>query len=369
MAFIPFKFGGSGSSTSQTSFTNRDTFLAPFQEQALASLFGQTSQLTGLGPQAGNAAFNQVYGSGGLLSQGNQLAGGLQNIAAGRFGQGLAQTIGLLQNFQGPGSAAGGVNIPGASAVGGLDLGGPLAGTGALQNIATSSALSDSLLQENPALQGSLDVLGQNIQENLRASLGQVAGQAGLSGARGGARQAMAAGQAAGDASRAFAQGAGELISQDFAARQQLAPQLLAADQRAQLAAAGQLQTGDLTGRGLALEQAGLLDTFGLSGAQLGLEQAGIIDAANALASGQSLEGLTQAGALGLGASDLQVGAGQAGLQGLIDLFGLGQSPFGAAFGPLQLAANIYGAPIILDRLRERSESSTSTSEINFGLG
>jgi len=332
-----FGFGGSGSESRQSSFTNRDSFIAPEQLGALQSLFGGATQLQqGLTPGALNFAQGSVFGPGGLLTQGNQLAGGLQNLAQGRFGQGLAQTIGNLQQLGQGGSAAGGVNT-----------GGQLAGTQALQGLSTSDALSQSLLQPNPGLQGSLDVLNQNIQENLRASLGQISGQASLAGARGGARQALASGQAAGDASRAFQTGASQLIGQDFAARQQLAPALLQADQRGQLAAAGQLQQGDLAQRGQQLQQAGLLDAF----------------------TGLGTQALSQAGQLGLGAVGEQRQAGVSGLDALSSLFGLGLGGFTGGFAPLQAASSIIGSPIILERLRQESEGRSQSASVNFGFG
>lgn len=332
-----FNFGAQSSSTQTRSSTDRDTFIAPQQLGALQGLYGGATNLQQLlTPGAVGFAQGSVFGPGGLLTQGSQLAGGLQNLAAGRFGQGLSQTIGQLQQ-QGMGQ----------SAAGGLDLGGQLQGTQALQGLSTSDALSQSLLQPNPALQGSLDVLGQNIQENLRASLGTLGSQAGLAGARGGARQALAAGQLAGDASRAFAGQAGDLISQDFATRQQLAPALLQADQASQLAAAQGLQTGDLATRGLQLDQARLMDAF----------------------QGLNTTALSQAGQLGLGAADTQRQAGVQGIDSLASLFGLGLGGFTGGFGPLTEAARIIGAPAILEQLRTRSRTDQESSGFDFGIG
>lgn len=246
------------------------SFLAPFQVPFLQSLQGQASQLAtqNAAPAqqfASNLTFNE------LLPQARQFLGGLQDTASGRFGQGLQQSIRGLQDFAG------------------------------------SSEVSDALLQQNPGLPGSLDALSQAIQNNLQATTGTIAGQAGLQGAFGGSRQALATGLAAEEANRNFAQGASQLISQDFAGRQALAPQIMQ----------------------------------------------------------QQVQALQGAGQLGLGANQLQAQAQLGGVPALQGGLQLGMAPFSAGFGPLLQAAGII-QPITLSQ--QQSTSRGKGDAFSVGL-
>ena len=215
------------------------------------------------------------------------------------------------------------------------------------------SSLTDALLQQNPALQGQISQLDLAIQNNLRATTGTLAGQATLQGSTGGSRQALSAGLLGQEAQRGFRTGAQALISQDFAARQALAPQLQALQQQGQLAAAGQLQQGDISQRGLALAGQGQA----LQAAQ-GLQQGqqfnqGLIS--DLLA--QSIQAQGTAGQLGIAQGGLQGAASQTGLGSLQSVFNLGLSPFAAQFSPFLAAAQIFGAPTVLSTAQATGSS------------
>ena len=261
--------GGKGSQQQQaTQFS--ESFVDPNQVPFLQSLFGQAQNLAGqqLGPIQAQA--NQLSQS--LLTSGQQFVSGLQGQAGG-IGAGVGQAIGGLLNFGAPGGPA------------------------------------EQLLGPNPALGGQLDALQAAIQQNLAATSGTIAAQSSLvAGGQGGSRQALATGLAGQEAQRQFAGGAAGLISQDFAARQALAPQLLGLQQGA-LGAAGQL---------------------------------------------------------GLGAGQQQTSAAGTGLGALTNLFGLGLAPFQAAFGPLLNLAQIIGPPTVLQTSQQ--QQTGSSQEGRFGL-
>lgn len=93
----------------------------------------------------------------------------------------------------------------------GLQPGGPLQqqGQGFLDTIQQFSQ------QGNPFLQGQIDVLGQNIQQNLSQNiLPGIGSQAAIFGQRGGGRQGVAEGLAAQGAQQQFAQGTQNLLFQ-----------------------------------------------------------------------------------------------------------------------------------------------------------
>ena len=193
-----FDLGANESSNQSQSTTNRDTFISGDQRPFLQSLWGQAGSLAGqMSPMATNMA-NQLGAS--LFPQGQGFANSLANISQGRFGQGLSQTIQGLQS-------AGSGFVPG-----------PLAGSAALQAVGQdASGLTDALSQPNPGLQGSLDYLSANINENLQQTLGTISGQAAMQGASSAGRHALGIGQAASSAGRDFSGQAAGLIGQDMA--------------------------------------------------------------------------------------------------------------------------------------------------------
>jgi len=249
-------------SSQQSSFGQ--SFVAPFQQQFLERLFGQ----------ANTVASQQ------LASPVPQKLGG--------------QLLGQGQDFQ---NILGGISRSFAPGVGGE--GGAIQG---LLGFARGGGEFDQLLGESPGLQGSLGSLQDAIQQNLAATAGTIGGQATLQGQTGGSRQALATGLAGQEAQRQFAGGASQLIGQDFAARQALAPQILAA-------------------------QSGAFQAAG----QLGLQQRAS-----------------------------QVGAAQSGLGSLGSLFNLGLAPGQAAFGPLEQLAQILGPAIQLS-FQQSQGSGTGT--------
>ena len=356
--------GSFDKSRQRSSSVNQSTaqsFIAPQQVQFLGQLLGGTgdvlTQQAGvIGPAAGEL-------SRGLLGQGQDFLGQL----SGQQAPGVGAQIGALSNVsQDPtfqsllGSLQGGGG-PGTAALqgiagGGIGPGGPLAGTQALQGLTGpgSTGLTDALLQENPALQGQLSQLDLLIQNNLRSTTGTLAGQATLQGATGGSRQALSAGLLGQEAQRGFRTGASALISQDFAARQALAPQLQALQQQGQLAAAGQLQQGDIAQRGL-----GLVGQGQQLGAAQALQQGGQF--AQAGISGllaQQFAGQGVAGQLGLGQAGLQGAASLGGLGQLGGQFNLGLAPFAAQFSPFLAASQIFGAPTVLSRQQASGSSN-----------
>jgi len=121
----------------------------------------------------------------------------------------------------------------------------------------------------------------------------------------------LATGLAGQEAQRQFAGGAAGLISQDFAARQALAPQLIGLQQGA-LGAAGQL---------------------------------------------------------GLGAGAQQVSAAGTGLGALSNLFGLGLAPFQAAFGPLLNLAQIIGPPTVLQTSQQQQTGTSQDGQFGLNFG
>ena len=234
-----------------------------------------------------------------LLTSGQQFIQGLQGQASG-LGQGVGDAIGGLLQFG--------------------QTGGGLPGTGFLQNAAASA---QGLLGPNPALGAQTAALQDAIQSNLAATTGTIAGQATLGGSTGGSRQALATGQ---EAQRQFGQGAANLFSQDFATRQQLAPQLV----------------GQQIAAGNALNQA-----------QLGQGQ-------------NQLQALLGAGNLGNAGQQGQVGAAGVGLGALPGQFDLGIAPFGAEFSPLMALSQIIGRPTVLTE--SSNTSSGSGSGFSFGF-
>ena len=302
---MPFGLNFSSSesqSGSQSQQTSR-TFVDPNQQPFLQDLFGQAQGLANrqLGPisQQANAL------SQNLLTSGQQFIQGLQG-GAGGFGLGVQGAIGgLLGLGQGQGQLPGNELISGAA------------------------ASAQGLLGQNPALAQQTSLLQDLIQNNLQATAGTIAGQATLQGSTGGSRQALATGLAGQEAQRQFGQGATALLSQDFAGRQALAPQLVGQ----------QLQAGQLLNQGA-----------------LGQTQ-------------QNLAAFQGAGSLGNQAAFGQTGAAQAGIGGLGGLFDLGLGGFGAEFQPLLALSQILGRPTVLSESQGTSSSFGRSDSSSFGIG
>ena len=272
------------SQSTQESFG--ESFVAGFQQPFLQDLFAQ-------GAGIASQQLGQIPGIAGPLGQqlsgaGQGFLGNLQG-AASQQAPGVGDAISGLLNFAGPQ--------------------GGFAGIG---------SAAEGLLGPNPALGGQVDALQAAIQQNLAATSGTIGGQATLQGSPGGSRPALATGLDGQEAQRQFGAGASQLFAQDFAGRQQLAPQIL----QTQLGAA-QAQAG----------------AFGSAGA-IGLQQ--------------------QAG---------QVGAAQGGLGALGGLFNLGLAPQGAQFQPLLALADILGPAITLSRQESSGQSTGSGSSVQFGIG
>ena len=372
-------FGSNKGTQDSRSQSTSESFLAPFQVPLLSALQNQTlglaqRQVGQIGPQA-----RQLGGQ--LSAAGGQFLGGLQGAAQGRLGPGVGQAIGGLLNLGGSdigqqlqamlGQGIGGQGALDALAGGsgadlastGAQLGGQLAGTQQLQGI---GGAAEQLLGQNPGLQGQISALDAAIQENLRSTAGTIAGQATLGGSTGGSRQALATGIAGAESARQFGQGASSLVSQDFAARQALAPGIL----QAQLGAAQSLQGGDLAQRQQQLGLLGLQDQSALANQQGQLQALGQQQQAQQFntASFSDLLGLQtgatgQAGQLGLGAGAQRSAAGEAGLGQLQNLFNLGLGAFGAEFSPLLAAASIIN-PILLSS----GQSSSRARGRTFGF-
>ena len=275
------------SSSQQSSFG--ESFVAPFQQPFLQDLFRQ-------GAGIATQQLGQIPGIAGPLGQ--QLSGAGQGFLGALEGASTQTAPGVGDAISGLLSFASG--------------GAPFAGIG---------QAAEGLLGESPALGGQIDALQSAIQQNLAATAGTIGGQATLQGSTGGSRQALATGLAGQEAQRQFAGGAAGLIGQDFAQRQQLAPQIL--QTQLQAAQAGSQQ------------QLGALGTAG----QLGLSQ--------------------QAG---------QAGAAQSGLGQLGGLFNLGLAPQNAQFAPLQQLAQILGPAITLSRQESSGTSAGSGSSFSFGF-
>lgn len=299
MALVGFDFGQS-EQQSGTTQTQR-SFVDPTQAGFLQQLF----------PAAANLAFGQLPGiqlaanelGAGLLTSGQQFVQGLQGAAAG-LPAGLTASIGGLLDIGGGGGV-----LPGNQLI-----------SGAAQS-------AQGLLGVNPGLAPSISFLQDMIQNNLAATSGTIAGQATLGGSTGGSRQALATGLAAQESTRQFAGGAAALISQEFAGRQALAPQLVGQ----------QLFAGQLLNQGALGQTAQQLQAF---------------EAAGGLAA-QGQAGQTQA-----------AGVGIAGLPGIFDL---GIAPFNAAFNPLLALSSILGTPATIVS-EGRLDSFGRTDEQSFGL-
>lgn len=264
------------------------TFIAPTQlpfinalNQAATGLVGQ--QLGQIGDVAGGLS----AGLGGqgqnflgtLMQQAQGGVGGLGDIAGALVGPSAAQgALGALAGAGGPG-----VNLPSfagfnpqagfgfeggfapsaANPLAGFTPGAPVDFSGiggravdfgsfggraapdfaaAIQaqgpqfNVGAGTDLSRFVTGPNPGLQGQINALDAAIEQNLRSNLGAIGGQATLGGVTGGSRQALASGLAAQEASRQFAAGASDLVSQDFAQRTQLAGVLAQEQARQDLA-------------------------------------------------------------------------------------------------------------------------------------
>ncbi len=302
---MAFGFGFSSSEQQSGSQSASSSFVDPLQQNFLQQLFGQAQTLANNQLAPISQAANQL--SSGLLTGGQQFIQGLQGAASG-LGTGVGASIGQLLAQFGGGQQGG---LPGQ------------------QLIQGAGASAQGLLGQNPALAQSTSMLQDLIQNNLQATAGTIAGQATLQGATGGSRQALATGLAGQEAQRQFGQGATALLSQDFAARQQLAPQLVGQ----------QLQAGQLLNQG-ALQQ-----------------------------SQQQLAALQAAGGLGNQAQFGQTGAAQTGLGALGGLFDLGLGAFGAEFQPLLALSQILGPATVLSESTSSAFGRGSQSGFNIGFG
>ena len=151
--------------------------------------------------------------------------------------------------------------------------------------------------------------------------------QSPLQGATGGSRQALATGLAGQEAQRQFGQGATQLLAQDFAGRQQLAPQLVGQ----------QLQAGALLNQG------------------------------NLQQSQQALSAFQAAAGAGTTAAFGQTGAAQTGLGALGGLFDLGLGQFGAEFQPLLNLAQILGPATVLSLDKSFGRAEETSFGLDFG--
>ena len=223
-----------------------------------------------------------------------------QGIAQGQLGPGGVGQFAQQQAQQlgGIGQNLLGVLQGGAQQTG---LGGQLAG--AVGGVTPGGApgtqfLQDRISQQNPFLNEQITQLGQDIGQEFRESiLPGIRRGANQIGALGGGRQGVAEGIAAEGAQRSFAAQAANLRFSDVGLRQ---------------AAAAQLQQASLAGGQLA-------------GAGLGQ----------------------------------QLTAAQAGLGSLGGLAGLGLSPFGAAFGPLEQLGALIGGPTVLSQGQSAQQSAS----------
>lgn len=327
--------GKSKSQAKSVQVSTGSTFVDPTQVPFLNALRGEAAGIAG--SQLGQ--INKVAGplAGSLLQQGQGFQQQLGGIAQQGAGGGFDQAISSLLNFGGAGQLAGQELISASQnqALQGGDL------------ISGAAANASSLLGPNPAIGGQIDALQAAIQQNLAATTGTIAGQASLvGGGQGGSRQALATGLAAQQAQTEFAGGASALLGQDFAGRQQLAPQLV----QQQIAAGGILQQGGLAQQGL------------------GLEAAGLLQQAQTQQQTQQLAALQSAGQLQLGETGARAGAAQAGLSQLGGLFELGVAPFQAQFGPLLNLAQIIGQPTVLSAQDASGSSESSSMSVSAGI-
>jgi hypothetical protein len=299
MAIVGFDFGQK-EQQSGTTETQR-SFVDPLQQSFLAQLFPAAANLAFGQQPAISLAANELQP--GLLTAGQQFIEGLQTGAGGP----AAGTQSAIQGLLGIGQAGGG--LPGN------------------QLISGAGASAQALLGVNPGLAPAISFLQDMIQNNLQATAGTIAGQATLGGSTGGSRQALATGLASQEATRQFAGGAAGLISQDFAARQQLAPQLVGQ----------QIQAGALLNQG----------ALGLTANQL-----------------QAFE---SAGGLATDAQTGQTAAAAVGIPALQGIFDLGLAPFAAEFNPLLALASILGTPSTVIGEGQR-DSFGRTDEISGGL-
>lgn len=323
--------GGLNKSQSRNDQQSR-SFVDPNQIRFLDTLRSDAQQLASAQQDQIGGVANQL--SGRLGGIGNQLLGGLQG-AAQTFAPGAASSISGLLGLSAD---------PIAQQLQQLAQPQALAGQDALQAIASGQQGSQlnlqSLLEPGAQIGGQLGALDEAIQRNLSSTLGTLGGSAALAGQTGGDRQAFFSSEAAGGAQRAFAGGAADILSSDLASRRGLAG-TAAGLESAQL---GRQLTAAQTLGGQQLSQ------FGQAGGILG----GLL--------GQQAQGLQAAGGLGLQQQQQQIGAGQAGLGQLGNLFNLGLAPFGAQFSPLQNLSQIIGSPTVLNQSQGQSRSS------GFGL-
>lgn len=120
--------------------------------------------------------------------------------------------------------------------------------------------------QQNPFLQGNINALGTNINQQLGQQMQMIGGQAGQAGQVGGGRQGVAEGLAVQGAQRQFSQGANQMLSQDYQNQGAYAQEFMGAQQGAMggyMDALGQQMNLGMGGLGAQwqplLMQAGLL--------------------------------------------------------------------------------------------------------------
>ncbi len=296
LAFLGGGGGGGAGGTSSSGQTQANTFIDPRTAGFDLQLRQNANRLV---PQSQKLILDQIMSGLGtnLSGAGNDILGGLTQAGAASGG-GIGAALGGLGAFaaQGPQALLGQGMIT-------------QAGQGAQQ-----------LLGQNPALQGQIDSLSAFLQQNLAATAGTIGGQATLAGGTGGSRQALATGLAAQESERQFGAGASALLSQDFASRQALAPQLL----NTQLQAGQALQGGNLTQLQQQLDSLGSLGTTG----------------------------------------GIAAGAGASALEQLQPLFDLGLAPSMAGFLPLLLGRQVQGTPEVLSS----SQSQQESGGFDFGI-
>ena len=287
--------GGLGFSKSKSqSSSEQNTFIDPAQQGFLNQLWS---------------------GATGLQQQMQPGIGQLQGLSEGLVGQGQ----GFLGGIGGTQQALGGMQ--------GAGFGQGQAGIDALTGMAQGTspamqALSQQAFGQNPNLQSSIDMLGQDINRQMQRGFGQAGTQAVGMGQLGGGRQGVMEGLIGEAGIDAFTRGATQMRSDDIGR---------------QLSAAAQM--------------GGLQGQAGGQLAGMGLQQ-GQGNQANML---QSVLGQGQ---LGLG-----------GLEGMGNVMNMGMQGFQSQFMPMLNLAQILGGPTVLSQGSSQGTSSSMSMQAQGGLG
>ena len=322
---------------------------------------------------------NQLGSIGGVAEQlsgrlggiGSELLGGLQQ-GAQAFAPGaqtaISQLLGITQ-----GQDAASLREAATGQLPGTDFLSEIAGGARgvdLQGVDIGGGLDfQQLLEPGAQVGGQLDALDRALQRNLQSTLGSLGGQATLAGQTGGGRQAFLSSEAAGRAQEAFGAGASDILGADLAARRGLAGTAAGFE----LGQQGQQIQQQQALNALGVQQAGQQGGLQLGAAQAlqqgGLGQAGLQGGNLAALLQAGLGGATGAGGIGLGQQQTQLGAGEAGLGQLGNLFNLGLQPFAAQLGPLQAFADILGGPTVLGQSAGFGQGSSRTDQFGSSFG